>query len=441
MMYDPRWADAISAIESGGNYGELGPITNRGDRAYGKYQVMGSNVPEWTQSALGYAMSPQDFLRDKAAQDAVFKNRFGGYANKYGNPQDAASAWFTGRPLSQGANASDVLGTTGAHYVDMFNKHLGNTKVASADPTDTGALSTAAQLGPGILGNPPQSTNPLGILPGDWGNRLQGAGAALASIGSPSQGMALAAMLRQQGANAGSFSVHVDPKTGKGVRVNSKTGAVEPFTAFTPTGQDLTEYQKKYDDENAKKYGDYDSKITADASTASQQLGSLTALKQALSDPNLYQGAGGDRVQDLKKMANAFLPEGAQFAGTTNGDVARSIINQMTLSLRNFSGGMPGSLSDKDLAFLKQMGANLDNTPEANARVIDMMTKVHQRTLDVAHMRDEYADAHGGRIDRGFSKTLRQYSEANPLFGGDNNQQAAPAAAPANRKPLSDIFK
>lgn len=119
------YASAIKSIESSGNYGALGPLT-RGDRAYGAYQVMGANIPSWTQQALGQSMSPQQFLASPAAQDAVFNKIFGGYIAKYGNPQDAASAWLTGGPLSRGANARDILGTSGSAYVEKFNSALGS---------------------------------------------------------------------------------------------------------------------------------------------------------------------------------------------------------------------------------------------------------------------------------------------------------------------------
>src|SRR5690348_11620676 len=63
------YAHAISANESGGNYGALGPVTRTGDRAYGKYQVMGANIPQWTAEVLGHAMTPQQFLASPQAQD------------------------------------------------------------------------------------------------------------------------------------------------------------------------------------------------------------------------------------------------------------------------------------------------------------------------------------------------------------------------------------
>lgn len=152
-----KYREAIASIESSGRYGALGPITASGDRAYGRYGVMGANVGPWTQQALGYSMSPNAFLADPAAQDAVFNKIFGGLLSRFGNSNDAASAWFTGRPLALGANASDMLGTTGSSYVDKFNAALGtattglesfasSAKGASTGPA--GGYPTAATLTP-----------------------------------------------------------------------------------------------------------------------------------------------------------------------------------------------------------------------------------------------------------------------------------------------------
>src|ERR1700741_1442207 len=96
------YQQAIKSIESsGGNYGLIGPPTRSGDRAYGAYQVMGNNVPDWTEKHFGQRLTPQQFLQNKAAQDAVFNGEFGSALQKHGNPQDAASVWFSGRPLAQ----------------------------------------------------------------------------------------------------------------------------------------------------------------------------------------------------------------------------------------------------------------------------------------------------------------------------------------------------
>jgi hypothetical protein len=132
------WANAIASIESAGSgdYSALGPITAKGNRAYGRYQVMDFNIGPWTEKYLGRRLTPEEFLASKEAQDAVFAGEFGGNVEKYGNPQDAASVWFTGKPVATGGNRKDILGTTGSGYVNKFNEALGQAPMqnASFDP-------------------------------------------------------------------------------------------------------------------------------------------------------------------------------------------------------------------------------------------------------------------------------------------------------------------
>ncbi len=124
-----QYANAISNNESGGNYGELGPITRSGDRAYGKYQVMGSNIGPWTKEVLGREMTPQEFLSDRHAQEAVFNAKFGQYTQKYG-PDGAARAWFAGEGGMNDPNRRDQLGTSVAAYARKFNAGLGQPYAA-----------------------------------------------------------------------------------------------------------------------------------------------------------------------------------------------------------------------------------------------------------------------------------------------------------------------
>lgn len=129
------YAQAIKNIESSGNYGALGPLTRNGDRAYGAYQVMGSNIGPWSQAALGRTMTSAEFLSDPGAQDAIFRHRFGGYVDRYGS-SGAAQAWFGGPgSVGKGGDGADVLGTTGNAYVAKFEANvgkLGNVAVSAA---------------------------------------------------------------------------------------------------------------------------------------------------------------------------------------------------------------------------------------------------------------------------------------------------------------------
>jgi hypothetical protein len=139
------YASAISGIESGGNYGALGPDV-KGDRAYGKYQVMGANIPEWTQEALGQSMDPQAFLADPKAQDAVFNHKFGGYVDQYG-PEGAASMWFSGDPTPDGDSDGYTKDTD---YVQKFMGALGGGGMLGGGEPDMAVVSQLAQ----VLGNP-----------------------------------------------------------------------------------------------------------------------------------------------------------------------------------------------------------------------------------------------------------------------------------------------
>jgi len=121
-----RWAGGIKGIESGGSrdpYSLLGAVTRSGDRAYGAYQMMGNNIPAWTEAALGRRMTPQEFLRDQQAQDDTFKHRFGGYVDRYGE-EGAARAWYAGEKGMRNLNATDQHGrlTVSAYGQDYLNR-------------------------------------------------------------------------------------------------------------------------------------------------------------------------------------------------------------------------------------------------------------------------------------------------------------------------------
>lgn len=110
-----RLMEGIAHQESGGNYGALGPQTKSGDRAYGKYQVMGANVPQWTREVLGKSLTPEEFRADHDAQEAVARSKLGTYAAKYGT-QGAAAMWFSGSPNTHSA-ATDVNRMSVSQYV------------------------------------------------------------------------------------------------------------------------------------------------------------------------------------------------------------------------------------------------------------------------------------------------------------------------------------
>lgn len=121
---------AIGQIESAGRYDAEGPVVSKGafagQRGIGKYQVMEANVRAWTKEVLGKEMTPAEFKADSEAQDKVFDAKFGQLVEKYGNQQDAAAAWHSGRSLAEATKAGATDGYTRTEdYVKRFSAALG----------------------------------------------------------------------------------------------------------------------------------------------------------------------------------------------------------------------------------------------------------------------------------------------------------------------------
>jgi hypothetical protein len=161
----PAARDAIASIESAGSgdYQAVGPTHPRMGRALGRYQVMEANIPQWSREALGQEITSEQFLSSPELQDKIFDHRFGGYVQRFGSLEDAASAWFTGRPLAEGANRKDVLGTSGSGYVNRFTQAFNRFSPqgsAQGQPLAPNRVQMAS------LGGVPAGVNLDGLPPG-----------------------------------------------------------------------------------------------------------------------------------------------------------------------------------------------------------------------------------------------------------------------------------
>lgn len=125
--------ESLAAIESrgSGDYAAIGPLVEKGmykgQRAYGRYQVMEGNISSWTKEALGESLTTEEFLNSEKAQDAVVEYQLKKSFNKYGNYEDAASVWFTGKPASKAGNVSDGF-TSAPEYLQKFRRHFSSFK-------------------------------------------------------------------------------------------------------------------------------------------------------------------------------------------------------------------------------------------------------------------------------------------------------------------------
>lgn len=120
---------AVGGFESGGNYMARGPEVFTKDgrsrgRALGKYQVMPENLAPWLKQAGMPSMTEEEFLKNAKAQDQLFDAIFGGYMEKHGSFNEAASLWFSGKTIAEAGGVSDVNKTTVPSYLRNTNAIL-----------------------------------------------------------------------------------------------------------------------------------------------------------------------------------------------------------------------------------------------------------------------------------------------------------------------------
>jgi hypothetical protein len=92
---------AIIGKESRGDFSAVNPDSE----ALGYCQVMPENVASWTKAALGYSLSPAQFLADPDAQIATINHKLNEYVQQQlvaGHPEElavrrVASMWYSGR--------------------------------------------------------------------------------------------------------------------------------------------------------------------------------------------------------------------------------------------------------------------------------------------------------------------------------------------------------
>lgn len=415
--YSPeQYRDAIASIESAGSgdYSAMGPETDKG-RAYGKYQVMDFNVGPWTEEVLGQAMTPDQFLASPEAQDAVFDAKFGQSVEKYGNPQDAASVWFSGQPMAKAKNASDGYATV-PEYVEKFNTALGEP----------------------VMPEPPQVQASPGIDP-----RL------LAALGnpyaSPQQQAVLQALVQQQILH-NAPPKPITPYQQKQLELRQAeldakiSGKIQTGTTVNVGGKGETKWQEETAKGQAQMMTDW-AKSGVDAQGEIAQIETLDAL--------MGEGIGGD-LTNWQIWARDSLG-----INTLNKreEAVEAMINQLVPTQRP-----PGSgqMSDKDLELFKQSLPSLMNSPEGNALILDTMRGMAQYKRQLGEIAQQAIigtrpdgtpySRHDAMKDmyalpdplEGFRASLPQEGEGKPSpgntaapAGGSDQQLAAPDGFPA----------
>ena len=117
-----KFIEAEKIQESGGDYQAVNADTG----ALGAWQVLPENLGEWLTESGQPQLSPQQFLDDPAAQNAVANTILGGYYDDYG-PAGAAAMWYSGQ--------DDPTATFGDppvyQYVDDVLRLMGEPNLAN----------------------------------------------------------------------------------------------------------------------------------------------------------------------------------------------------------------------------------------------------------------------------------------------------------------------
>lgn len=160
----------------------------------------------------------------------------------------------------------------------------------------------------------------------------------------------------------------------------------------------------------AKKY-----ETISNQADAAKTMVSLYDLAEEALKTGVRTGTFGENELALRKFAGAM---GIGDADTlASGELLKALQNRMALQMRNPDSGMgmPGSVSDRDILFLKDAQIGIDRSPEGNALMLEAFRRIEQRKLDIAEMADQYV-IDNGNLDPKFNQKVRQYAEDNPLF-------------------------
>lgn len=166
--------------------------------------------------------------------------------------------------------------------------------------------------------------------------------------------------------------------------------------------------------------------VASAARSSNANLDRLNSLLEKVST-----GKGTETINDIKATAKAAgFDLNAMGIPDDVGPVqaAKALLAKMTLDLGSSpDGGLKGSFSDKDVAFLKSGIPGLDTTPEGRKLIIDFQKRVNQRHIDVARIVNEYGRSPEFLKDpTGVYARVREYADANPLFDPEKDTVKAP---------------
>jgi hypothetical protein len=173
------------------------------------------------------------------------------------------------------------------------------------------------------------------------------------------------------------------------------------------------EYGKpdKYKEESSQLYAKDFKTINEAGRKAQATLGTLSAMRSAMNDPNFYSGAGAESV--VLPLKRAIIALNGDPKAAASMEVFRALANKSVLD--NMGGSLGTGFSNADREFVVGQVAGLQNTPDGNRALIEITEKVQKRAVEIAKLAQNY-EKRNGKLDSGFERELTTWAEANPLF-------------------------
>lgn len=179
-----------------------------------------------------------------------------------------------------------------------------------------------------------------------------------------------------------------------------------------PNGMDPEE--KAFKEKRGQQLGEKYVNIQTAADSALEQLTMYDAVEKGL-ETGVRTGSLGESEQALRKFGSmlGLDTDPTKIAG---GELVTAIQNRMALQMRNPESGMgmPGSLSDKDIDFLKAAQIGMGTSGEGNKTLLEVYRRLAKRKIELADLADAHADKFGSL--RGFNAAATKFHEENPLF-------------------------
>lgn len=152
------------------------------------------------------------------------------------------------------------------------------------------------------------------------------------------------------------------------------------------------------------------------SASASEQLSMFDAVEQGLKS-GVRTGLAADAEQTFRKFGT-LLGMDTDPTKIAGGELVTAVQNRMALQMRNPESGMgmPGSLSDKDIEFLKAAQIGMGTSGPGNETLMQVYRRLASRKIDLANLADEYVQGPGKGSMMGFGKYASEYNKLHPMF-------------------------